>query len=50
MRLNGLAKLLKIGILALTGAFIVTGCKTVGPDFEKPEVPVADTWLEAEDT
>jgi len=28
--------------------FLVTACKTVGPDFEKPEVPVADTWLEAD--
>jgi len=29
--------------------FLVTGCKTVGPDFEKPEVPVADSWLNADD-
>ena len=45
---NRIAKLFNIGILAVAGAFFVTGCKTVGPDFEKPEVPVADTWLDAE--
>ena len=28
--------------------FVISGCKTVGPDFEKPDVPVADTWLDAE--
>jgi len=41
--------MLKIGLLALAGLFLFTGCKTVGPDFEKPEAPVADTWLNAED-
>ena len=45
---NRITRLFNIGILAVAGAFFVTGCKTVGPDFEKPEVPVADTWLEAE--
>jgi NodT family efflux transporter outer membrane factor (OMF) lipoprotein len=34
---------------AMAGLFLVTGCTTVGPDFEKPEAPVADTWLNAED-
>ena len=24
---------------------LVAGCTTVGPDFEKPDVPVADSWL-----
>ena len=42
-------KLLFTGTLALSTLFLITGCKTVGPDFEKPEVPVAETWLEAED-
>ena len=41
--------LLKAGLLALTGMLLLSGCKTVGPDFEKPEAPVADTWLDAED-
>ena len=33
--------------LALAGLFLITGCKTVGPDFEKPDAPVADSWLNA---
>ena len=45
---NGMSKIFKTGSLALAGMLIVSGCKTVGPDFEKPEVPVAETWLEAE--
>ncbi len=28
---------------------LCAGCATVGPDFEQPEVEVADTWLEAGD-
>ena len=48
MHSNGTGKFLKVGVLAVAGMFLVTGCKTVGPDFEKPEVPVADAWLEAE--
>jgi len=47
MYASGLSRLLKIGILSTAGLLIMTGCKTVGPDFEKPEVNVADTWLEA---
>ena len=35
--------------LALAALFLMAGCKTVGPDFEKPEAPVADNWLNAED-
>ena len=35
--------------LALAALFLIAGCKTVGPDFEKPEAPVADNWLNAED-
>jgi len=37
------SKLLLTGTLALAASFLITGCKTVGPDFEKPEVPVAET-------
>jgi len=47
MYATGFNRLFKIGILSTAGLLIMTGCKTVGPDFEKPEVPVADTWLEA---
>jgi NodT family efflux transporter outer membrane factor (OMF) lipoprotein len=46
---TGMRHLLRIGLLGLTGLFILAGCKTVGPDFEKPEAPVADNWLEAQD-
>ena len=45
---NGMGKIFKVSSLALAGMLIVSGCKTVGPDFEKPEVPMAETWLEAE--
>jgi NodT family efflux transporter outer membrane factor (OMF) lipoprotein len=48
MHSNGISIVFKIGFLALAGMYLVTGCKTIGPDFEKPEVPVADSWLEAE--
>ena len=48
MHSTGISKLFTAGALTLAGMFLVTGCKTVGPDFEKPEVPVADTWLDAE--
>ena len=48
MHSTGISKLIRTTALALAGLLLVTGCKTVGPDFEKPEVPTADTWLEAE--
>ncbi len=48
MQSTGMQTLFKISAVALAGIFLVAGCKTVGPDFEKPEVPVADTWLDAE--
>ena len=38
----------RIGLLALAASLLLSACKTVGPDFEKPEVPVADNWLDAE--
>ena len=34
--------------MALVVSLLLSACKTVGPDFEKPEVPVADNWLESE--
>ena len=44
-----MSKFIGTGALALASLFLVSGCKTVGPDFEQPEAPVADTWLDAED-
>jgi len=48
MHSTGINNLIGTGALALASLLLVTGCKTVGPDFEKPEVPTADTWLDAE--
>jgi NodT family efflux transporter outer membrane factor (OMF) lipoprotein len=48
MHSTGISKLFRIAVLAVAGLFLISGCKTVGPDFEKPEVPVADTWLDAD--
>jgi NodT family efflux transporter outer membrane factor (OMF) lipoprotein len=45
---SGIRIVLKTGFLALAASLLLTACKTVGPDFEKPEVPVADDWLDAE--
>ena len=36
------------GTLALASLLLLSGCQSVGPDFTKPDVPVADNWLEAE--
>ena len=47
MHSTRISKLIGAGALALAGLFLVSGCKTVGPDFEKPEVPVANSWLNA---
>ena len=44
-----MSRLNSTAALALDGLFLITGCKTVGPDFEKPDAPVADSWLNAED-
>lgn len=48
MTQDGIKTVLKVGLLAVTTSLLLSGCKTVGPDFEKPEVPVADNWLDAE--
>ena len=45
---SGLRIVFKTGLLALVVSLLLSACKTVGPDFEKPEVPVADNWLESE--
>ena len=36
--------------LVLMGPLLLTGCATVGPDFQKPDATVAESWLEADDT
>jgi len=37
-------------LLGTLGSILVlSGCATVGPDFEKPEAPVAEGWLESDD-
>lgn len=41
--------LIAIPLLALSGTLILAGCTTVGPDFERPEAPVAEAWLNADD-
>jgi len=46
---TGMRHLLRFGMLGLAGLFLVTGCKTVGQDFEKPEATVADNWLDSQD-
>jgi len=35
--------------IILVVILLLSACKTVGPDFEKPEADVAGSWLEAED-
>ena len=45
---SGSSVVYRAGLLALAASLLLSACKTVGPDFEKPEVPVADNWLEAE--
>lgn len=39
--------MLSVRLVILTGLLLLQGCMTVGPDFKKPEVLVADSWLEA---
>ena len=46
---TGMRHLVRFGLLGLAGLILVTGCKTVGPDFEKPEATVADNWLDSQD-
>ena len=50
MHATGFSKFLRIstGTAALASLLVLGGCQSVGPDFAKPEVPVADNWLEAE--
>jgi NodT family efflux transporter outer membrane factor (OMF) lipoprotein len=45
---TGISRFFRLALLLLASLFIITSCKTVGPDFEKPEVQVADTWLDSE--
>ena len=36
--------------LTLIGPLLLTGCAVVGPNFQKPEAPVAESWLAADDS
>jgi NodT family efflux transporter outer membrane factor (OMF) lipoprotein len=36
--------------LASVAFFVLSGCTMVGPDFTKPEAPIADAWSEQETT
>jgi NodT family efflux transporter outer membrane factor (OMF) lipoprotein len=47
MPMNGLKNPLRA--LLVTAITLLNACTTVGPDFEQPEVPVANTWLDADD-
>jgi len=38
-----------IRTIVACSAFVIAGCTTIGPDFEKPATKVADNWLEADD-
>jgi len=38
-----------VRLLVVTAVLLNAGCAAVGPDFEKPEIEVADAWLEAKD-
>jgi NodT family efflux transporter outer membrane factor (OMF) lipoprotein len=33
----------------ITGCLLFAGCAAVGPDFKKPEIEIANAWLEAEE-
>lgn len=41
--------LFAIPLVTLSGTLILASCTTVGPDFERPEAPVAEAWLNADD-
>ncbi len=36
-------------VTMVTVSLVIAGCTAVGPDFEKPDAPVADSWLSADD-
>jgi len=50
MHLSSLAITIRFVTISTMALFLLSSCKTVGPDFEKPEAPVADNWLEAENS
>ncbi len=35
--------------LALLAVLLLSGCSSVGPDFAKPEAPVSQNWIDAND-
>ena len=40
----------QVHIAFLVCTLLFSGCTKLGPDFLKPDAPVADEWLEPEDT
>ena len=49
MNASNTAKLVAMPLVALSGVLFLSGCTTVGPNFERPDTTVADNWLEADD-
>jgi len=37
----------RVGVLGF--AVLAVGCTAVGPDFQRPEVATAETWLQADE-
>ena len=50
MPLRGRYSLVTFVWLALIVPWLLTGCASVGPDFQKPEALVAKSWLQADDS
>jgi NodT family efflux transporter outer membrane factor (OMF) lipoprotein len=49
-RQGSLVHIWSLGVLGLIVlGFLVNGCTMVGPDFVRPEAPLEDEWLEADD-
>ncbi|RKX35984.1 MAG: transporter [Verrucomicrobia bacterium] len=49
MNADNVKRLCAIPAAALFGMLLLSSCTTVGPDFEEPEAPVAEDWLESDD-
>ena len=50
MPLLGKYSLMTFVWLALIASWLLTGCASVGPDFQKPEALVAKSWLQTDDS
>lgn len=45
--MNG-KSLMRTFCLAVAGVLLISGCALVGPDFKKPEAPLAESWIDNE--